>query len=254
MFKRVLLAVSLAFYSISGFCNDKTVSLATLEWPPYIGTEMRDNGYVYQVVKRAFEKAGYEVSINYYPWARALSMASSGNVDALFPEYYDESRLDEFDFSAPFPGGPVGFYKRRKDDIKFSVDPREHPHEALQSLTKFSFGIVRGYINTKAFDEAAYLLKDSVSDDELNLKKLFAKRIDLIFIDKYVASYLITEKYPWMADSLEFMEPALEEKRLYLAFSKKAEASARKRADFDKALEEMSASGELQNIILDHGF
>lgn len=254
MFIRCLLAFSLALYSGLGSCNEKSVSLATLEWPPYIGSKMPDNGYVYEIVKRAFEKAGYDVSINFYPWARALSMAGSGNVDALFPEYYDDSRLAEFGFSTPFPGGPVGFYKRRKDQIQFSVDPRERPQEALAGLTKYSFGVVRGYINTKAFDDASDLLKDEVTDDELNLKKLFAKRIDLIFIDKYVASYIIAEKYPWMADSLEFMEPELEVKQLYLAFSKKAENTSQKRIDFDKALEEMRSSGELQNIILNHGF
>lgn len=234
--------------------DEKEVKLSTLEWPPYIGESLQSKGYVHEIVKRAFEKAGYNVKITFYPWARALHTASSGESDGLFPEYYDESRLTDFVFSDPFPGGPVGFYKRRGDNIKFTVDPRIDPEKALQGLKAYSFGVVRGYINTKAFDEADYLLKDPIVDDDLNLKKLFSKRIDLIFIDKYVASYLITEKYPWMTDSLEFMEPELEIKKLYVAFSKKSPNYLRQKQDFNKGLKLMNESGEIADLMLHFGF
>lgn len=254
MLKKILLFGIFLSCSLNCDASDKQVTLATLEWPPYIGKKLPKKGYVHEIISSVFERSGYDITIQFYPWARALHLAKSGAVDGLMPEYFDESRLNNFVFSSPIPGGPVGFYKRKKDKIVFTVNPKNEPEKALLGLKGLSFGIVRGYINTKAFDEADYLLKDPVVDDDLNLKKLFSKRIDLIFIDKYVARYLITEKYPWMWDSLEFMEPELETKNLYIAFSKKSAGYEQKLKDFNATLKTMEMTGELKDIILNHGF
>lgn len=247
-FSQLLLAES------SPTLPQKTVTLATLEWPPYISPQIENHGYVHELVSKVYEHAGYHCEIKFFPWARALMFAQTGTVDGLMPEYYDSSRLADFAFSSPFPGGPVGFYKHRDLNVQFAVDPRQAPEKALRGLSDYKFGIVRGYINTEAFDQANYLKKEAVVDDELNLKKLFKRRIDLIFIDKYVAQYLINTKYPWFDADLVFMEPALEKKDLYIAFSKKAKLMDQKRLDFNKALAELTENGTIDAILLKHGF
>ena len=50
-------------------------------------------------------------------------MAVRGDYAGLMPEYYDESRLSDFVFSAPFPGGPVALYKRRGEAISYPGPP-----------------------------------------------------------------------------------------------------------------------------------
>jgi ABC-type amino acid transport substrate-binding protein len=245
-----LFFLSLVQLAIAG----QTVTLATLEWEPYIGPNMDNNGYVYEIVAEAYKRSGIDVDIRFLPWARAVKTAETGKRDGLFPEYYDEGRLEKFVFSDSFPGGPVGLYKRKDNKISYAVDPQQRQTVALKALKQYRFGVVRGYVNTKAFDEATFLTKDVANSDETNLKKLFKGRIDFIFIDKYVAKHIIVRKYPHFLSELEFMEPPLEVKPLYIAFSKQAKDYQAKLKAFNDGLKKLREKGMLDIIMEKHGF
>ncbi len=251
-----------------------TIVLTTLEWEPYIGESIKGKGYVYQIVEEAFKKVGKKVVIKFYPWSRTVQMSQDGDVDGHFPEWYGDSRLDNWIFSDSFPGGPMGLYKRIGDNIKFSVDPQKDPEKALRALKNYKFGATREYINTAEFDRAAglnipeslsadekkaleaqkYLQVELADSDEVSLKKLFGKRLDLIVIDQYVAKSLIVQKYPHYLDSLEFMNPPLEIKPLYICFSKKTPNYQEKCDLFNKGLSMIKADGSLDKIMRDNGF
>ncbi|MDM8517929.1 transporter substrate-binding domain-containing protein [Desulfobacterales bacterium HSG16] len=107
-------------------------------------------------------------------------------------------------------------------------------------------------MNTEAFDAADFLSKEEVSNDEINLRKLYMDRVQLIFIDRYVAAHLIRTKYPEYTEHLEFMEPALEFKQLYVAFSKKAPDYKKKLDVFNAGLNAITQNGTLEKIIMKH--
>ena len=148
----------------------------------------------------------------------------------------------------------MGLYKRKDTNVSYSIDPRLNQTEALRSLQGYRFGVVRGYVNTEVFDKADFLEKDEVFGDEPNLKKLYNRRIDFMFIDKFVADYLIKNKFPEYEAELEFMEPPLEIKLLYIAFSRQAADSQEKLAAFNRGLKEITADGTLVRIMARHGF
>jgi ABC-type amino acid transport substrate-binding protein len=232
----------------------RKVELATLEWEPYIGENLPQKGFVHEIVTEAFRSMGYDVNITFYPWARALAVATSGKVDGLFPEYYDESRTGNFVYSAPFQGGPVGFLVRKDSGIRFPSDPRKDMTATLQGMKSYHFGVVRGYINTKAFDAADFLMKDETVTDEQNVQKLIARRVDLIFIDQYVARHLIETRFPEARNDLEFLEPALEIKPLYIAFSLRTPDHDQQMRDFNEGMAKLQKSGVLKAILKRHGF
>lgn len=237
----------------SAWSAGKSVKLATLAWEPYVGPDLPGNGYAAEVVIEAFKRSGYTTEIHFYPWARAVMTAEYGETDGVFPEYFDERRKQDFLFSDPFPGGPVGLYKRKDTAAAYAVNPQVNQIEALRGLKDFRFGVVRGYINTVEFDSAAFLRKEEVFSDELNLKKLYNGRIQFMFIDKLVAEYLIRHKFPEYEEALEFMEPPLENKMLYIAFSKKAADYEQKLAAFNAGLQQITEDGTLAGIMKRHG-
>src|SRR6478736_5516696 len=198
------------------------VRLATLDWEPYIGQKLPEQGYTAALVREAFKDQGWDVKIEFYPWARALHLARTGEVDGLMPEYFNSSRKNEFQYSFPFRGGPLVFYKRKGEAIRFTTDPATDQERALRGLQAQRFGVVRGYLNTPIFDAAHYLKKEEASDDATNLRKLVYKRIDLAVIDQRVAEYLVRTQYPDYASKLEPMQPAPADNPLYIAFSLKA--------------------------------
>ncbi|WP_020410111.1 substrate-binding periplasmic protein [Hahella ganghwensis] len=230
------------------------VSLATLNWQPYVGEELESKGYVHELVGEAFKRGGYKPRIQFYPWARALDTTRQGKVDALFPEYYSDTRLDEFAYSDPFLGGPAGFYVRKDSGIEFSIDPRLNQHAALLGLSQYKFGVVRGYLNTDTFDKADFLYKEEVTDDLTNLQRLYHNRVQLIFIDKFVAEYLIDKHYREYRKVLDFLEPPLEIKYLYVAFSKKVPDYKSKLEAFNRGLQLMQRDGAMEKIYIRHGF
>lgn len=236
--------VILTFLVISTTLSaNKKVTLSTLDWPPYIDQKIKNNGYVGKVVRQAFKVSGRDVEFKFFPWARALALATNGEVDGLVPEYYSTERKKNFIYSDPFPGGPVGFFKRQDRNITFSK---------LSDLKGYNIGVVRGYINTQNFDNAKYLTKYESVSDEVNLKKLFNQRIDLIFIDKFTAHHLMkhTIKDPKFSNSLHFMEPGLETKDLFIVFPKvNLQRSQMLNRDFSRGLKILKENGTVQALI-----
>lgn len=232
-----------------------TIILTTLDWQPYIGQDLKDYGYVYQLVKNIYESKGYKVIIQFYPWARTMKKAYSGEADGYFPEYYNEELTKDFYFSLPYPGGFAGFYGKKEIQYQFRT---QYDMRDFTALLPYSIGVVRGYTNTKYFDAANYLKKQETVDDLSNLKKLYYNRVQIIFIDPNVARYLIQtyliEKYPDFFDKTYFLEPELEYKYLYVCINKKVPFAKKKIDDFNQGLLEFQKTGRLKQIVQKGGF
>ena len=226
----------------------RTVELATTEWPPYIGQELPEHGYVHVLVTHAFAREGYEARIRFYPWARALALAREGKVAGLMPEYFDASRTSEFAYSDGFPGGPVGFFARRDRRLKLPPTLATKPAAALATLKHLRFGVVRGYLNAPAFDTAPGLRREEARDDLTNLRKLYHGRVDAIVIDRHVAEYLLRTAVPEFAKELEYLEPPLAQHQLYVAFSRTAPNHEAMLKAFNDGLARLETSGELAAI------
>ncbi len=221
------------------------IKLSTTDWKPYIGKTMKNNGYVAELVKKAFKNSGYDVDIDFVPWARAVKMAQDNKVNGYFPEYYSDSLKDNFLVSVPFPGGPLGFFMRKGEPITFKT---------LKDLSSYKIGVVRGYINTAEFDSATYLTKDEATDDLMNFNKLVKKRIDLVVCDKFVGLFILGQDLPAHKDSIVFMNPPLEEKKLYICISKKDPKAEILMKAFNAGYQKMKDAGDVDLIMKKNGF
>lgn len=212
----------------------KKVSLSTLEWAPYIGQSICNQGWVQQLTVALLASQGYEITISFYPWARTISMAENGRVDIVFPEYFIEpsapsdaipgtKRLDHLALSSPIPGGPIALLKRKDFDTPFKGD--------LRILEGQHIGVVRGYQNTPEFDalmDSGFFRIDKSVDDLMNAIKLSKKRINyivgdpsVIFFNVKTAKHLSQEMKANILQNIEVIEPPLQYNELYYAVSKK---------------------------------
>ncbi len=243
------------------------IRLATLEWEPYIGSKMPRYGLTAEIVVEAFKRVGYTVDIKFYPWTEALKLGEAGKVDGIFPAYHSKGRETHFLFSEPFAQSPLGFYKksaavagpnisqlkRADENIVFPEDPRVDQTAVLNMMKQYTFGVVKGYVNTPEFDAATFLKKVESASDEENLRNLINGRVDLIFIDRYAAKNIIVKKFPWHLQDYEFMEPALDAKPLYIGFSKKAAGHQQKLKDFNRGLKLARKDGLLERLTDKYG-
>jgi polar amino acid transport system substrate-binding protein len=220
------------------------LSLATLNWAPYVEKDLPGRGFTTEIVTTVFERAGYRVEISFMPWARVLRRVARGDAHAMYPAYQSKERIHVYAFSDPFARSYLVFYKRVEDDIEYTT---------LGDLSGYRIGVVRGYVNSPAFDRAGYLQKEATDSDESNLRKLLKGRIDLAVIDRDTAAHLIETRIPGAAGRLVPLDRPLQVKPLYLAVSKNIPGYSTIVADFNRALEEMSSEGLLQAIKERHG-
>jgi len=219
--------------------SNQKIILLTLNWPPYVGEEFPNNGYVYLLVKKAFERMGYLVEIEFKPWNRVIAIARKGKVDAFFPVYYSKERTEYFYMSNPVFGGPIVFLTRREYPITY---------RNIQALKTYRIGLVKGYVNTEEIDQANFLKKDFAPNDLINIKKLIKGRVDLIVIDKYVAYYLIKKYFPNHRSELKVLSPTIEYKNLYVCFPKKRKNSKKLLKDFNTSLSQLKKDGTMDKI------
>lgn len=241
--------------------SDKEISLATLDWPPYIGEQLCNKGWVFQFVVALLINKGYQVNVHFFPWARSVKMTELGNIDILFPEYFIEDsapsdvvpgkkRRELLVQSNQFPGGNISFVKRKGDTINFDGN--------LRQLAGQTIGVVRGYQNTPEFDSMMDegLISVIEAVDELQLIKLLtAQRVNLIIGDPIVFQYTInhadisqTDKAALLA-SIEEVSPALQYNHLYLAISLRYPKWRSLLKDINLSLLEFEQSGETDRII-----
>ncbi|MBN2164580.1 MAG: amino acid ABC transporter substrate-binding protein [Pontiellaceae bacterium] len=223
----------------------ETVKLATLEWEPYVGKSLAANGFTAELTTEALKRGGYDVELTFLPWKRALSMVESGKLDGCFPSYWSKDREETFLFTDKIASGEIVLFKSAGKSITFNT---------LDDLKPYTIGVVQGYVNSPEFDAAAFLTKQEVTEDLLNFQKLKAGRLDLVVADKYVGMALIQKNMPEMADKIDFLPKALQEKAVHLCVSKKMANGADIVAAFNKGMKELIADGTYDKILEKHGF
>jgi polar amino acid transport system substrate-binding protein len=221
----------------------QTVTLATTDYPPYYGSLLAQGGVIAEIAREALKRCGYTLAIEWYPWARALRLAQEGGVDGLLGVWRSAEREQWLAYSLPLPANQVGFFRRADSPIAF---------KAMGELRSQRIGVVRGYVNPKAFVEARLNTEEAV-DDTANLRKLGAGRVDLILIDKGVAQYLLLTAVPELQGKLAWVEPAIEVFPVHVGFVKGGRRHQELLEAFNRGLKEMERDGTLQRLVAQAG-
>ncbi|OZG70403.1 hypothetical protein BTA51_26280 [Hahella sp. CCB-MM4] len=231
-------------FAMPAMSEERSVTLESSEYPPFYGKELLNQGVITEIVVKAFKKVEYKADVQFRPFARALSDGKDGKIDGVIALWHTHEREQWFAFSDPLPANQIGFYKRKDKTIRYKT---------LSDLAPYRIGVVTGYAVPPRFKEANLKTED-VSEDYKNLLKLQGNRFELTLIDKWVAQYLIRNRYPHLEQELEWMEPPLEIKPQYLAFSIKSQGYKQRLNDFNEGLQQLKKTGELEAILTKHGF
>jgi len=213
-------------------------ALTSLDWPPYTGEKLKDQGPIAAVAKAAFKAAGMELKVEFFPWSRAVDTAKKNpSYFGYFPEYYAKSTEESFVFSNKLGEGPLGFVERADAPVAW---------ETLTDLKGKAIGIVQDYVNTADFDRMAAsgeLTVDAVTDDLTNIRKVLAGRILLAVIDKNVLEYLLASEaeFAGSENKLQFNKKILENKELFICFRKDKDGERMLKA-FNEGLAKVDAA------------
>lgn len=240
--------------TICGECSAaETIRLGAAEREPYIGPELPNQGYVHEVVSLAFQRAGYEVQVEYYPLNRAKKLALNGDIDGLLPSYYDESLQSHYLFSLPFPGDNPGLLKKKSFRPNYAISPDNNLSEIFQDLSADPLGIVRGAHIESVVNTHAPIDVLRVTKDIQILDILASDRVKFAVIDKYTAADLMVERRPHLIGEFDFHPLPSENDNFHISFSKKALNAEKKRDDFNRGLKSLIEDGTVTKILAKHG-
>ncbi|WP_235981310.1 substrate-binding periplasmic protein [Aquipseudomonas ullengensis] len=215
--------------------------LATLEYPPYSSQLMPAGGSIVELTTRAFATQGQRVRIDFLPWARVRADLHSGLYQgalALWPQEIMEEKLNA---SRPLFYSQLGLFVRRSKPQHF---------RQLSDLKGHKVGIVRGYGYPPTILRSGIAIEEAV-DDISNLRKLEARRFDLVLLERTVGEYLIAADDE-LRGKLIWQEPALERLPLFIGFRPQTPGQPDWAAMFERGLRELHASGEYMQILRRH--
>jgi sorbitol/mannitol transport system substrate-binding protein len=230
--------------------SQQQLTLAAAEQPPYVGQALPDGGYVTELVTEALRRRGYQVRVVFYPWARAVALAVSGQVDGVMPVDRAIPAAAGLVYSAGFPGASIGLIK-----LKSVHAPPGTLSDVLAAAVKpgqrYGVGAVRGGMGH--VDPGGPAELEMAGDDLRNLDKLAAGRLRYSVIDRYSAADLIVGQRPHLIGKFDFVSAPEQVGQFAVALSTRAGQYRQALAAFNQGLAEMVRDGSVDRIRDRHG-
>ena len=228
-------AVAVSLFSAQAMAETWVVH-SEPEFPPYnFPVDGKHGGMDTEIIERVLAELGVEADHKLVPWARVVASVDENTTDLAYQFAPRPERFEMYHMVGPHRAGQTIFLMNKDKVISY---------ETLEDLKDYKIGTVIGYAYTPEFDEAAFLQKEPVKDNETNIKKLAAGRLDLVIGDRATLAHIA--KSEGVYEQLQFSDKVLKEVPRYIAFPK---AKGEKAEKFAAKLEELKASGEIQKII-----
>lgn len=226
------------------FASEKKLTAVTEPWPPYMGPKLRDNGFIPEILIAAFKQVGYEVTVEFRVWAKAVRDVKMGKKDILCGAYYAKEREEFLAFSQPIA---------ETQDVLFMKQGKDITYQQLTDLKPYKIGVVRGAVHGEEFDAADFLNKEAVKHSDQNIRKLLVDKIDLMAGPRDVINFIIKRDYPQFVGKIVAVDPPLSTNKIYFGFSKKVAGHQENLKAFSKGLELIKKDGTFYHLAQKHG-
>lgn len=165
----------------------ETITLSNGEWLPYLSESLPHYGIVSRIVSEAFALEGITVQYVFRPWPRAYAEAQRGLVNgslvwSVGPAATERAR--EFLSSDTVLEAQSVFFHRKGYHFKWTRDA---------DLAGLRIGGVAGY--EYRFEDVPGVHLDRAPNEELNLRKLLAGRVDVVAASLDVGRYILRTRF-----------------------------------------------------------
>ena len=242
---RALIAgIALTLACAAPAAQARKVIMSTVPWAPFYGPDLERNGFFSVLARAAFDAAGHETELQFMPWSRAMLEVKQGDRHALMGAYYTEERAKTYIASDRLYTTRVGLVARKDLGIA--------RYDELRDLGGYTIGYGRGWATTEEFDNANYLNKEPADNNVLNVRKLYAGRIDMIAMN-FDRFRQIANDEGFDPGEVVFLDPPLQSSGLYVMISRAIDAPDALAEDFNRGLETIRASGRYDEILSEFG-
>jgi polar amino acid transport system substrate-binding protein len=166
------------------------LTIITDPYPPlgYINKDGEIVGSTVDIIRLLLKRTDIDGKFVMYPWARAYEMAQNEKDILIYQLTYSKDRERLFQLVGPILSSREYLFKlKERKDVAVND---------LEDAKRYLVGTVRDYFAHRyllenGFEEGKNL--EVVHDDDINLKKLVSRRIDLMVLTDYTFYYRVKE-------------------------------------------------------------
>lgn len=213
------------------------VRLAADDWPPFVSASVPNHGWSGSLVGAVFERIGYAVRIDYFPWKRTMEL---GLNDPRYAGFLAVWRTPEREKLCHFSTS-IGSTQTVLAHLKEAPVPAA-TLAVLAGSGAMRLGTVAGYANGEEFDtlaRAGALKVEEAVNDETNIRKLLMKRFPAIVIEKRVLQHLLSSNHFTHAERerIAVNDRLFRERSVHVCFKRSGEGMRLQQAFNDAARE-----------------
>lgn len=220
------------------------LKLATTNFPPYYGEDMPNGGPFSELTRQAFAEVGYQVTVDFIPWARAVEWGKEGKIDGVMGAWVTEQRAPYFIETTPVMTNKLVFYRQRGSKTAF----KSFDDIARQKLW---IGTVYGYAQPQGLTEAGVNLVYTTQDKQ-PFMLLSRGRVDLVIVDQtYATATLALPDMRTHSEHVELIDRVVEQRDMHILVSKKLNNAEDVVKAFNVGLARLKKDGRFEQIMLD---
>lgn len=216
-------------------------ALAELDYPPfYFREDDALTGFSIEVLNRVAEQLGIVISYRRLSWPRVLQSLRNGQVDMVttFTPTPERQKMVFFT-SLPHAVEHNHLFVRADRQLDYKGE--------LQSLSPYLIGVITGYSYGAEFDQAEYLHKDEVLDEQTLVRMVLGKRFDA-GVGNPFAIRLEAAKYG-RAGQLTFVDPPINSNPIHMGFSRKLPQGQALAERFSQAIARLKSGPDYQQLL-----
>lgn len=218
----------------------RRVVMCTVPWAPFYSSDIEEQGIISAISRAAFSAAGHDTVLEFMPWARAMLEVRQGDRDLLMGAYYTDERAETYIASDRLYTTSVGLVALQDLGVT--------SYGELRDLSEYTIGYGRGWATTDEFDNADYLDKEVADNNVLNVRKLYAGRIDMIAMNFDRFSQIAADE-GFDPGRAVFLDPPLKSSGLYLMVSRAIDDPEGLVADFNEGLKDIRENGRYAELV-----
>lgn len=215
----------------------ETFKIMTEEYPPFNYTaDGKLTGLSTEVVQQLAKKVGHPEDIEMLPWARAYGLIQQSDGQILFSMTRTEEREKMFKWVGPIASNKWVFFAKKGSGVTIAslADAKK-----VEKIGTYKDDAAESFLKAEGFTNL-----DSVLNDEQNVPKLVAGRINLWIVGELQGIHKAKAK--GVADQLEKVFD-VKDTQLYIAFSKNTPDA--EVAKWQAALDAMKADGSIDALV-----
>lgn len=238
------MSANAAELSDSTLKKEKTILTVAVEKVGYSPFYSIDNGgmkgFSIDVLNYFEANSNYDFEFIVLPWPRALHLVAEGKIDLILTLFKTYTREQTYHFIEPAYGDEI-------NQLFTLVDNKVEFNGQLEKLIPYSIGTVREYSYGQYFDQAKYLNKLPALTEDVLLKLLLGKRVDMLISNPLVFKEILVREN--VTDKVKAIEPHISITPVYMALTSKRADSIKIGNKLGKLTKQLKKTPHYQKLL-----